>query len=263
MSTVDRTPCIVRLRNRLDERLRRTGDQRELHIRPVLSDRVVDDGPALEDGFSIAVGQHETVGRFPDRDFADVADEQPPRAAAARGDDHLAGGVASARRHDRHVLADVVAQIFVEHAHDRLWRDFDRLRVAIVAHERQLGGGFGGAAARVRARFHGEQPAGRDRCAAPDLEPRAAERLIKLQLAGVVGERQRQRREPLRDGRDRVVADVRDRTAIEIEHRQRLQDVIQLRRGEGHDHVGRAGDGADVLEVPNAAFVQDDVLDRE
>ena len=62
-------------------------------------------------------------------------------------------------------------------------------------------------------------------------------------------------RQLLIDRGDRVVADVGDRAAVEIEGGQRLQDVVQLSRRELDGDVGVAGDGTDVLEVTDAALI--------
>ena len=72
-----RTAGVERLRERLDEALRRTGDQRELHVVPVGADGVVDDGPALHGGVAVGLAREDhAIGGFPDRHFADVADAQ-------------------------------------------------------------------------------------------------------------------------------------------------------------------------------------------
>ena len=76
---------VDRLGQLLDERLRRAGDQRQLDVGPVLAQRVVDDGPALEERLARRLGRNDQpIGRLPDGDGADVADEQVAIAAPAR-----------------------------------------------------------------------------------------------------------------------------------------------------------------------------------
>ncbi len=87
---------VERLRNRLDETLRRTGDERKLNIIPVGADGVIDDGPALDDGVAVGLARKDhAVGGFPHRHFADVADVELTLAGAERVEREMAqaGGV--------------------------------------------------------------------------------------------------------------------------------------------------------------------------
>src|SRR6185369_16259053 len=71
------------LRERLNEALRRSGDEGELHVVPVCADGVVDDCPALEGGIAVGLARKDhTVGSFPNGHFADVADAELARAGA-------------------------------------------------------------------------------------------------------------------------------------------------------------------------------------
>ncbi len=60
-----RAAGVERLGNRLDEALRRTGDEGELHVVPVGAYRVVDDRPALQGRGAIGLARKDhAVGDF-------------------------------------------------------------------------------------------------------------------------------------------------------------------------------------------------------
>ena len=70
-----RTPCVEGLRQWLDERLRRASDQRQLHVGPVVTDRVVDHRPPLQSRLCRGLARKDDAVRgLPDRYLADVAD---------------------------------------------------------------------------------------------------------------------------------------------------------------------------------------------
>src|SRR5205814_6724067 len=62
---------VQRLRELLNERLWRAGDERELDVLPVLADRVVDDRPGLQERGPRPRRKDDAVRRLPDRNFAD------------------------------------------------------------------------------------------------------------------------------------------------------------------------------------------------
>lgn len=104
-----RTPAEVWLRQLLDEGLRRAGDERELDVGPVLADRVVDDGPALEKRLPLR-RQYQAVGALPDRNLADIADKQLALTAAAGRDRQGAEVLLGRRGDDVEVTSQFAAQ---------------------------------------------------------------------------------------------------------------------------------------------------------
>ena len=92
----DRPPSVERLRNVLNERLRGTCDQRQLHILPILADGVVDDRPALQQWPLVGLlGQENAIRALPNRNFTDVTHENIAIPRSRCGQAHAAN-VASA-----------------------------------------------------------------------------------------------------------------------------------------------------------------------
>src|SRR5664280_2915615 len=81
------TPRVVRLRQLLDERLRRSRHQGQLDIIPVLANRVIHDGPALQQGLAF-LWNYDAVRALPYRNFADIAHQQIAVSFARSRDDH-------------------------------------------------------------------------------------------------------------------------------------------------------------------------------
>ena len=98
---------------------------------------------------------------------------------------------------------------------------------------------------------------------AGDLDALAAQCLEEFGRGGVVGHAQRKRFQLLGERRGGVVVDAGNAAAALVEHGERLQHVVQLRRSEVDGHALVAGDGAGVLEVADAVFVEDDLADGQ
>src|SRR5262249_48780054 len=70
----DRAIAIKRILDRLNERNRSAGNQRQRNVLPVLFADVVDDGPTLEERAALRI-EHDPISRFPDRRGDRVADD--------------------------------------------------------------------------------------------------------------------------------------------------------------------------------------------
>ena len=80
---------IERLRDVLNKRLRRAGDQRQFYVFPIFADGVVHNGPALQQRLvARLLGQDDAVCALPYGDLADVAHENIAVAAARSGNRH-------------------------------------------------------------------------------------------------------------------------------------------------------------------------------
>ena len=74
---------VERLRDGLDETLRSTRNQGELHVVPVGANGVIHYSPALDDCAAVGFAREDhAVGGLPDRHFADVADVELALALA-------------------------------------------------------------------------------------------------------------------------------------------------------------------------------------
>src|SRR6185437_11286479 len=119
------TAGVQGLRERLNEALRRAGDEREMHIVPVGSYRVVDDGPALQSCGAISLARKDHAIRdLPYRHFADVADAKLPLACAKRIEREVPqpGGVGS--RKQLKIAIEFALQAGVGWAHAKRRRQF-------------------------------------------------------------------------------------------------------------------------------------------
>ena len=225
---------MVRLRNLLQERLRRAGHERQLDVGPVLADGVVHDRPALQPRLlTRRFRQHQAVGGLPDRHLADVADEETPCAGAGGVQHHapdvrVPAGCDDARYRPISSRRSLLADADVTSASSP-----DAAHRADVGDHRQRVHLLGAAVDGSRLSLHAQQPAVDD--ALPAIrtsDARAAERVVELQRVRPRAERHAQRAQPLVDGRHRVVVDRRDLAVVEIQRRQRLQHVVQLAAGE-------------------------------
>lgn len=234
----DGPACVVRLRNVLNERLRRARDERELYVRPVFAHRVVDDRPSLKQRRHARLRrEHESIGRFPDRDLADVADEDPPRPRPRCGDHHASNVAIAAGRDQRKIARQLLSKGALADVNTDIGSEHECADAPFIGHERQLVDGFNGVSLRSLAPLHAEQSAGDDRRGASNVDARAAQRVVDVERIRVGAERQSQRRQALVERRGRVVVDVDDVPGVEIESGQRLQDVIELAAGELHGHI--------------------------
>ena len=249
---------VVRLRNVLDERLRRPGDQRQFDAGPVFADRVVDDRPSLEQRLRLLLTQHQPIRGLPDRHLADVADEQRPLSAAGRRDHHLAHVLLARRSDDVEISGDFVAKIAVDDAEVERGRQREAAYVAAIGHEGhhilEHHPVLGGAVAPLDA----QQPAGNHASRSARLDACAAERRQQVDRGRARADRNPQRAEPLLHRRDRVVADPGDLAVAHVDRRQRLEHIVQLRAREPDRDVLPVADVAEVLEVADAGLVEHD-----
>src|SRR5262245_16464634 len=70
----DRAIAIKRILDRLNERNRSAGNQRQRNVLPVFFADVVDDGPALEERAALRI-EHDPIGRLPDRSGDRITDD--------------------------------------------------------------------------------------------------------------------------------------------------------------------------------------------
>src|SRR6202171_1812043 len=89
-------------------------------------------------------------------------------------------------------------------------------------------------------------------------EPRASQRAEKIRHRRIFAERQAERRQPPSQRRFRVVIDAGYFSAGQIENRERLQYVIQLRAGEVDMHVLAAAHASQMFEIAHAILVEHD-----
>ncbi len=254
----DRPVQVVRPRDRLDERLRRARDERQLDVLPILTDRVVHDRPALEQRLARAGRrrQHEPVRRFPDRDFAHIAHEQIALAGAGGRDREPPDVLIADRRDGGQVPPDFLVEIGLGDANGHARVEGDRLHVAGVGHEGKRVNRRGTAVDPALEALHAEQAADYARAGRPHFESGAAKRGQKLRARRLLAERQAQRAQPPIERRIRVVAHAGHTASAQIERRERFQDVVELAAGEGDRHLLVAANLAEVLEIPHPALVQ-------
>jgi hypothetical protein len=112
--------------------------------------------------------------------------------------------------------------------------------------------------------LHGEKLSRqrRTRCAA-HLQAGAAQGCQKFRNAGPFSQRQTQRCQTSRERRFGVVVHAGDVAAGQIEHRERLQDVIELSAGEIDVHFLTAAHAPKMLEVSHAVLVEHYTAYRE
>ena len=251
-------PSVIRLRKLLNERMRRPGHQRQLHVVPIFANRVVHDGPTLQQRLLLRLRrQHKSICCFPDRHFADVAHVQiaftrarrrnchPPQILVARRSDqakvsphfHLqilfGNSNASGRGHLR-------GAYFTAVANQRNFRPPGRFfvflaRLLFDAQKFSRHGGTGAAA---------------------HFQPSSSQRTEKIRYRRIFAERQTERGQPPGQRRFRVVIDSGYFAAGQIENRQRLQHVIQLRAGEVDMHILAAPHMSQMFEITHAILVE-------
>ena len=85
-----------------------------MHVLPVFSDRVVDDSPALKSRLGRSfLRKNNAISAFPNRNLADVTDENFPFAGARGGDGHATQVTGTAGTHQIEIATDLVAQVTV------------------------------------------------------------------------------------------------------------------------------------------------------
>ncbi len=115
----------------------------------------------------------------------------------------------------------------------------------------------------MRLTFDTEQPA-RDRSGcAVNLQPCSAKCAQEFSERSLLANRQPQIAKLTIDRRSRSIRHTCDAPAIEIEHRQRFQDIVQLAGREGNRDILAAFDGTQMFEVPNAVLVENHSFDRQ
>jgi rhodanese-related sulfurtransferase len=145
-----------RRRKRLAERLRRSGNERQLHVLPVRGADVVDERPALQRRWAIAGGREDQpVRRLPHRGLAHITDEQLPRPRAHGRQHHAPLAAIAVGARDVQVAGDILPEIGVGDAHTRRAADLYRCDVTGIGHDRQLVALCrAGVTARAGAAFH-------------------------------------------------------------------------------------------------------------
>ena len=120
-----------------------------------------------------------------------------------------------------------------------------------------------GAAGDAGFAFDAEQAAGDGGGAAADFETGAAESAVELGEVGFFFEREAESADALAERGFGIVVDAGDAAAVEIEDGEGLEDVVELAAGEIDADGCVAVDVAEVLEVADAGFVEDDAADGE
>jgi hypothetical protein len=95
------------------------------------------------------------------------------------------------------------------------------------------------------------------------LETGAAESAVKFREIGFFFEREAECAEAFAERSFGVVVDAGDAAAIEIENGEGLENVVELPAGEIDADGFVAADVAEVLEVADAGFVEDNAADGE
>ena len=131
---------VIGLRDLLDERLRSARNEREPDVFPIFANRIVHDGPSLEQRlFARFVGQQYPIGALPHRHLADVTDEDFALAVACGGDGHAAQVHGLGRPDQVQVMSDLVTEVAVGDADRRRRPHFKAAEFACIAHEREVG----------------------------------------------------------------------------------------------------------------------------
>ena len=108
-----------------------------------------------------------------------------------------------------------------------------------------------------------QKPPGHSRRAVANLESGAAQCAEKRRAGRILADGQPKTAHPPIEAGFGVVADAGHAPAVQIERSQRLQHVIQLAAREINRDRLIAAHAADMLEVPDAALVEDDAANRE
>ena len=95
------------------------------------------------------------------------------------------------------------------------------------------------------------------------MQTRAAEGTIKFREIGFFFQREAESAEAFAERGFGIVVDAGDAAAVEIEDGERLENVVELAAGEIDADGFVAADVAEVLEVADAGFVEDDAADGE
>ncbi len=249
---------VVGLRQFLHEGLRRARDQRQFHILPVFPNRVIDDGPSLQQRLALA-GNHNSVRALPDRHFADVAHQQVPFALPSGGDGHAPDVLIARRGDDAQILADFVVHVFFRDANAGGGRQIEDPYFAAVTDDGNLcQGDFLVALSRNFPVFNAQQTPRSALGAVPHLHAGPTQCVEKLRRGRIFTDWQTQRAQaPLQRSR-RIVANPGDASLPQIKHSQRLQYVVQLGGGEVNIDVLAIADMPCVFEVTDAVFVEND-----
>ena len=263
---------VVRHRERLNEALRRARNQRELHIVPVCPSRVVHHRPALQrrrlrsgNRASLRLREQNPVGRLPDRYLADVADAQLARAGPVVLNRQMPQPLIARAGQQLQIARHVLVQVGVQQRHRGRRCQLHGAHLAALADHRNqplLLNGFPVLFSRVDE-FNVQQPSADCRARPTHLHARAAYRVVKIHRRRILAQRQRQRLQLFLQRRGRVVPRARDPPAVQVDRRQRLQHVVQLRGGEVNRHGLVARHAPRVLEKSHAVLVQCDARHRK
>ena len=156
------------------------------------------------------------------------------------------------------ILADFVGEVGLGELHGDGRSQFDAADFARIADD---GGEIdfeGGAAGNARFAFDAEQAAGDGGGADANLETGTAESAIKSREIGFFFEREAESAEAFAERSFGIVVDAGDAAAVEIEDGEGLENVVELAAGEIDADGFVAANVADVLEVADAGFVEDD-----
>ena len=106
--------------------------------------------------------------------------------------------------------------------------------------------------------------AGDDAAGRPgNFDALTAQGLEEFRGGGVVAHGERERFELLGEGRGGVVVDAAYAASVVVEDREGLEDVVELGRGEVDGDALVAGDLAEVFEVADAVFIENNLGDGE
>ena len=95
------------------------------------------------------------------------------------------------------------------------------------------------------------------------MQTGAAESAIEFREVGFFFEREAESAEAFAERSFGIVVDSGDAAAVEIEDGERLENVVELTAGEIDADGFVAADVAEVLEIADAGFVEDDAADGE
>ena len=264
-----RPPRVQRLRERLNKALRRARHQTQLHVVPVRTHRVVHHRPALHRGLPVRLAwKHNPIGRLPHRHFADVAHPQRARARAQRVQRQVPQPVGVRGRKQLQIAVQLPLQVRVQRPHAQGRRQLHHAHRAGARHQRQIKLRHRRVRARTAylliARLNRHQPSLQHAARrAQHLHPLPAQRLKQLRRRRVVAHPQGQRLQLLGQRRGGVVIHSANPPAALIQHRQRLQHIVQLRRSEINAHPLVAVHRAGVLKVADAVFVEHHLAHRQ
>ncbi len=128
------TPPVVRLRQFLNERLRRSRNQRQFDVLPVFADRVIHDGPALQQRLAL-LRNYDPVRTLPYRNFADVTDQQIALAFTGGRDGHAADVLIACRCDQAKILSNLFVDVLFCNADTGRGIQVEHSDFAVVGHE--------------------------------------------------------------------------------------------------------------------------------